>query len=100
MVWSPDADDLRIAQLICDDPQQGLTQLLEQYGGRIRGYLRQRFPSLDGADVQDVITDAMLALAASFDAISRDVAGLVLAAGASARRAVASVAAIEPVGGE
>ena len=67
MVWSSDANDLQIAQLICDDPQQGFTLLLQHYGGRIRGYLRQRFPSLDRADVQDVLTDAMLALEASFD---------------------------------
>ncbi len=68
MVWSSDASDLLIAQLIGDDPQQGFSLLLQQYGGRIRGYLRQRFPSLDPADLHDVITDAMLALGTSFDA--------------------------------
>ncbi len=68
MVWSSDVSDLQIAELIRDDSQQGFTLLLRQYGGRIRGYLRARFPSLDEHEVQDALTDAMLALATTFDA--------------------------------
>ncbi len=68
MAWSSEVNDLEIVRLIHDDPEQGFTLLLQQYGGRIQGYLRQRFPTLDEADRTDAVTDAMLALADSFDA--------------------------------
>lgn len=77
MVWSDEAwsdkarsdgcTEQEIVRLIHTEPQQGFTLLLQQFGGRIRGYLSQRFPSLDDADSQDVVTDAMLALAGSYD---------------------------------
>ena len=67
MVGSSDADDLEIARLLRADPHEGIRRLLLQCGGRIRGYLRQRFPSLDESDLQDVLTDAMLAVAESYD---------------------------------
>ena len=41
---------------------------MEHYGGRVAGYLRQRFPSLDDHDIHDVVADAVLGLADSFDA--------------------------------
>jgi len=67
MTWSSEVNDLELLQLIHDDPQQGFSLLLDQYGGRIRGYLRQRFPSLHESDLQSAVTDAMLGLAKSFD---------------------------------
>jgi len=67
MARSNDVNDLEIARLIRDDPQQGFTRLLQRYGGRIRGYVRRRFPSFDESDLQDAVTDAMLLLADSFD---------------------------------
>jgi RNA polymerase sigma factor (sigma-70 family) len=67
MVWSNEVSDPDIVRLIRDDPQRGFTLLLGQYGGRIHGYLRQRFPSFDESDLHDAVTDAMLALADSFD---------------------------------
>lgn len=68
MSRSNDISDGELAELIRGDPQRGFTCLLQRYGGRVRGYLRRRFPSLDEADVQDAVTDAMLRLADSFDA--------------------------------
>lgn len=68
MVWSNGVADPEIVRLIRDDPQAGFTLLLQRYGGRIQGYLRQRFPSLDPGDLCDAMTDAMLSLADSFDA--------------------------------
>ncbi len=68
MVWSSDITDLQMLQLLEVDPQQAYTLLLEHYGGRVRGYLRQRFPSLDVTELQDVMTDALLALETTFDA--------------------------------
>ncbi|MHB8968956.1 MAG: RNA polymerase sigma factor [Pirellulaceae bacterium] len=56
-----------IVQLIRQGEQSGFALLLQNYGGRIAGYLGQRFPSLDDHDIQDVMADAMLALVDSFD---------------------------------
>jgi RNA polymerase sigma factor (sigma-70 family) len=64
---SKDVNDQEIFRLLREDAQQGYTLLLQRHGGRVRGYLRKRFPSLDAAEVRDCITDAMLALAGSFD---------------------------------
>lgn len=68
MVWSSDITDLEVLHLLAVDPQQAYTLLLQHYGGRIRGYLRHRFPSLDATELQDVMTDALLALETTFDA--------------------------------
>lgn len=67
MVGASDAVDREITRLLRTHPPQGLRLLLQEYGGRIRGYVRQRFPSLDDGELQDVVTDAMLAVAGSFD---------------------------------
>jgi RNA polymerase sigma factor (sigma-70 family) len=58
----------QIAQWIRQGEPHGFTLLLEQYGPRVAGSLRQRFPSLDDHDLHDVLADAMLAVANSFDA--------------------------------
>ncbi|MFW6169789.1 MAG: RNA polymerase sigma factor [Planctomycetota bacterium] len=55
-------------QLIREDPEEGFTVLLRQHGGRIRGDLARRFPSLDEGELEDAVTDAMLRLADTFDA--------------------------------
>jgi len=68
MAWSSDLSDDDIVQQMRDDPQRGFTLLLERYGGRIHGFLRQRFPMLDDAALHDAIVDAMLLLVDSFDA--------------------------------
>jgi RNA polymerase sigma factor (sigma-70 family) len=57
----------QIIQLIRQGEQSGFALLLQSYGGRIAGYLRQRFPSLDDHDIQDLLADAMLTLVDSFD---------------------------------
>ena len=72
MVRSEDPDapagrDRTIIQLLRADPQRGFSLLLQQHGGRVRGHLRQRFPTLHEWELQDAVTDAMLALAESFD---------------------------------
>ncbi|MHB8863171.1 MAG: RNA polymerase sigma factor [Pirellulaceae bacterium] len=58
----------RIVELIRQGEQHGFVLLLQHHGGRIAGYLRHHFPSLDDHDVQDVLADAMLTLVDSFDA--------------------------------
>ncbi len=67
MVRSSEISDSEIMQLIRDDPDQGFTQLLRLYGGRVQGYLCRRFPSLDESGRSDAVTDAMLALVDTFD---------------------------------
>lgn len=59
--------DQELIQLIREDPEQGFTVLLRQYGGRVRGDLCRRFPSLDEGELEDAVTDAMLRLAETFD---------------------------------
>jgi DNA-directed RNA polymerase specialized sigma24 family protein len=46
----------------------GYAGTLERYGGRVTGYLRRRFPTLDEHELQDTLSDALLASAESFDA--------------------------------
>jgi RNA polymerase sigma factor (sigma-70 family) len=70
--WAMDrpseANEQQIARWIREGEPRGFALLLRHYGGRIAGCLRRRFPSLDDHDVHDVLADAMLALADSFDA--------------------------------
>lgn len=58
----------QIAQWLRQGESRGFSLLMQHYGGRVAGFLRQRFPSLDDHDIHDVLADAMLALADSFDA--------------------------------
>ena len=67
MARSNELSDTELVQLIRDDPQQGFTVLLQQHGGRVHGDLRRRFPSLEPAELQDAVTDAMLRLADTFE---------------------------------
>jgi RNA polymerase sigma factor (sigma-70 family) len=57
----------QIARWMRQGESRGFSLLMQQYGGRVAGFLRQRFPSLDDHDIHDVLADAMLALADSFD---------------------------------
>ncbi|MGM0486143.1 MAG: RNA polymerase sigma factor [Planctomycetota bacterium] len=59
--------DRELIQLIREDPEQGFTVLLRQYGGRVRGDLCRRFPSLEEGELEDAVTDAMLRLGETFD---------------------------------
>jgi RNA polymerase sigma factor (sigma-70 family) len=67
MDQSGEASEQQIAQWIREDPQRGFTALLQHFGGRVKGYLRRRFPSLSADDIHDALSDAMLSLAATFD---------------------------------
>lgn len=62
-------DDRERMQLIEDDPQQGMTQLLSEYGGLLwavaRGKLRS--PYFGDGDVEDCIADALGAFYAARD---------------------------------
>jgi RNA polymerase sigma factor (sigma-70 family) len=67
MDHTPDErDPLIVASMRAGDPQAYAT-MLELYGGRVAGYLRQRFPAMDEHDLQDALADALLAVAESFD---------------------------------
>ena len=67
MVPSHPGDAVRIAQLIREGDEQGFVLLLREYGGRVAGYLRRRFPSFDDQAVHDLLVDAVLALAKTYD---------------------------------
>ncbi len=68
MAWSQQLTDAELASLLCSDPEAGFSLLLQRFGARINGYLKGHFPSLDDAQREDVLTDAMLGVARSFDA--------------------------------
>jgi DNA-directed RNA polymerase specialized sigma24 family protein len=67
MDQASDGTEQQIFQLMRQGEQHGFALLLQNYGGRVAGYLRQHFPALDDHDVQDVLADAMLTLVDSFD---------------------------------
>jgi RNA polymerase sigma factor (sigma-70 family) len=56
-----------MAELIRSGSDEGITSLLQEYGGRVSGYLRRRFPSFDDHDILEVLADAVLVLANTFD---------------------------------
>ncbi len=58
----------QIARWLRQGEPRGVSHVLEHYGPRVAGYLRRRFPSLDDHGLHDVLADAVLALADSFDA--------------------------------
>jgi RNA polymerase sigma factor (sigma-70 family) len=62
-----EGQEQQIARWIRQGESRGFSLLMQHYGGRVAGFLRQRFPSLDDHDVHDALADAMLALADSFD---------------------------------
>jgi len=62
-----EAQDQQIARWMRQGESRGFTLLMQHYGGRVAGFLRQRFPSFDEQAIHDVLADAMLALADSFD---------------------------------
>ena len=70
-LWAMDrpseGHEQQIARWMRQGESRGFTLLMQHYGGRIAGLLRQRFPSFDDHDIHDVLADAMLALADSFD---------------------------------
>jgi RNA polymerase sigma factor (sigma-70 family) len=67
MVRPDNLDDAKIAEMLVAGDEQGITELLTAYGGRVSGYLNKRFPSLDEAEIHDVLVDSVIAVGQSFD---------------------------------
>ncbi len=57
----------QIARQVQKGDPQGITRLLESFGGKVSGYLQRRFPSFDDHDVQDVLVDAVLKIGHTYD---------------------------------
>ncbi len=64
----PETTDAEILRLLQADQDRGVLLLLERHGGRVAGYLKGRFRSLDEHELHDVLVDALLALPNTYDA--------------------------------
>ena len=63
-----ETDDQTIARLLRQQRDAGLRLLLEKYGGRVKGFLRRKYPAVvDEHHFDEALSDAALKLAATFE---------------------------------
>lgn len=55
-------DDQKLIRLICKNPQEGLKQAIELYGGAVSTICRNILSDLDESYVQDAVSDSFLKL--------------------------------------
>ncbi|MCU0959255.1 MAG: hypothetical protein MUF48_04055 [Pirellulaceae bacterium] len=65
---APDERDVQLVESLRRGEPEAYAELLERHGGRVGGYLRRRFPTLDEHALQEALADALLAIGESFDA--------------------------------